>query len=234
MSHPFLLIRHHARATALIAGVVLVLAAGMSAPAAAQDKEAIKIELPQPYFGGTPLDYFGPNLEKPNYKPRPPFMAPKGTTNVALGKAVSSSDADPEFGALDLLVDGDKGYRPKRVLGLANGHQWVQVDLGAPHHLYAFLLWHYHAEERVYFDMAVQVASDAEFTKDVQFVFNNDHDNSAGLGVGSDKEYVEDYRGKLVDMKGVKGQFVRLYTMGNTSDELNHYVELEVFGKPAE
>jgi hypothetical protein len=161
-------------------------------------------------------------------------MAPKGTTNVALGKAVSSSDADPESGTLDLLVDGDKGYRPESVLALAHGHQWVQVDLGAPHDLHAFLLWHYHAEERVYFETAVQVASDAEFTKDVQFVFNNDHDNSAELGVGPDKEYVEDYRGKFVDMKGVTGQFVRLYSLGNTSDEGNHYVELEVFGKPAE
>lgn len=235
MNHPFSLTRRRqSRGMAVIAGAALLWAAAMGAPAAAQDEVAIKIELPQPYFGGTPLDYFGPNLEKPNYKPRPPFMTPKGTTNVAKGKVVTSSDPDPEFGSLAFLVDGDKDYRKKSLLALAAGHQWIQIDLGASHELYAFALWHFHEGERVYFDVAVQVASDAGFAKDTQFVFNNDHDNSAGLGVGADKEYIEDYRGKFVDMKGVTGRYVRLYTKGNTSDDLNHYVEVEVFGKPSE
>ena len=48
--------------------------------AVAEDaKVELKLELPEPYFGGTPLDYFGPNLEEPDYKPRPPFQVPANT-----------------------------------------------------------------------------------------------------------------------------------------------------------
>ena len=35
----------------------------------------------------------------------------------------------------------------------------------------------------------------------------------------------------VLDAKGKKGRYVRLYSNGNTSDELNHYCEVEVFGK---
>ncbi len=242
MNHPFSLGHRQSPATARNVGAAFLAAALMGftfataicCPAAAEEEEAIEIELPEGYFGGTPVDYFGPNYEKPSYKPRPPFMAPKGTENVAAEKDVSSSDLDPKAGSLEFLVDGDKSYSHDSLLRLADGHQWVQIDLGEPHRLYAFLLWHYHQKERVYFDVAVQVASDAKFTKDVQFVFNNDHDNSAGLGVGKDKEYLEDHRGKLVDLKGVTAQYVRLYSKGHSTGYGNTYVEVEVFGKPVE
>jgi len=80
------------------------------------------------------------------------------------------------------------------------------------------------------------VASDPDFISDVQTVFNNDDDNSSGLGVGSDMNYVETSEGKLIDIvnKGVKGQYVRLYSMGNNSNDQNHYLEVEVYGKLAQ
>ncbi len=201
-------------------------------PASWAADEPIKFELPEAYFGGTPLDYFGPNLEKPNYKPRPDFMAPAGAANVSKGKTVTSGSA-AAFGDLKMLTDGDKGYKKSSLLGLPAGQQWVQIDLGANHDLYAILLWHFHEGERVYFDVAVQVADDAEFTKNVQVVYNNDHDNTAGLGEGKQQEYIENYKGRLMDIKGAKGRYVRLYSKGNTSDDTNHYVEAEVFGTPA-
>jgi hypothetical protein len=37
----------------------------------------------------------------------------------------------------------------------------------------------------------------------------------------------------LIDAKGVKGRYVRLYSKGNTTNKLNHYIEVEVFGKSA-
>jgi len=37
----------------------------------------------------------------------------------------------------------------------------------------------------------------------------------------------------LIDAKNVKGRFVRLYSNGNTANKLNHYIEVEVWGKPA-
>ena len=64
-------------------------------------------------------------------------------------------------------------------------------------------------------------------------VFNNDYNNSSGLGIGDDKGYVETAEGKLVDAKGVEGRYLRLYSNGNHMENKNHYTEVEVFGKPA-
>ena len=38
--------------------------------------------------------------------------------------------------------------------------------------------------------------------------------------------------GKLVDAKGSRARYVRLYSRGNSANQLNHYVEAEVFGRP--
>lgn len=200
--------------------------------AAAGDQEALPIELPEAFFGGTPLDYWGPNLEPEDFKDRPPFLAPKGTVLVSKGKPVTSSAADPQVGKLAQITDGDKDYAKSALVELADGVQWVQVDLGAEHEIYAVIIWHYHEGKRVYFDIVAKVSNDAAFEKDVTVIYNNDHDNSAGLGVGEDKEYIESNKGRLIDAKGVKGQFVRAYSNGNTANEKNHYVEVEVWGKP--
>jgi len=212
----------------LVAGLVVALGIGAMG---VQADEEIKIELPEPYYGGTPLDYFGPNLEEPTYTKRAPLMAPAGTTNIAKGKAVTSNASSTNFGKLEQITDGLKEYQEKYVVELPKGHQWIQIDLGAPSTISAIVMWHFHAAERVYFDVAIEVADDAGFTKNVRKVYNNDHDNSAGAGVGEDKEYIEKYDGRLVDAKGEVAQFVRLYSKGNTSDDTNHYVEVDVYGK---
>jgi hypothetical protein len=111
--------------------------------------------------------------------------------------------------------------------------QHVTVDLGAPNEVYAVLFWHFHKTPRVYFDVVVQVADDADFKKNVRTIFNNDHDNTSGLGVGKDMNYVETAEGKLVDAKGSLARYVRLYSKGNNANELNHYVEVEVYGRVA-
>jgi hypothetical protein len=102
----------------------------------------------------------------------------------------------------------------------------------------ALVVWHYHAEGRVYHDVVIQVADDPDLIDNVKTVFNNDFDNSAGLGVGKNLEYIEDFRGKLIDARNdkgesVKGRYVRLYSRGNTANDLNHYIEVAVYGKPA-
>jgi hypothetical protein len=84
----------------------------------------------------------------------------------------------------------------------------------------------------VYHDVVVQVADDPDFIENVRTLYNNDYDNSAGLGVGKDPSYIETSEGRLVDGKGLEARYVRLYSNGNTSNEMNHYVEVEVFGKP--
>ena len=217
--------------------VVTAVAAFIMMPGAPADEDArveLKIELPEPYFGGTPLDYFGSNLEKPNYKPRLPFHVPSGVVNVAKGKPVTSSVTEPEFGEFGFLVDGDKSYKDASLLGIDRGLQWIQIDFGAACDLYALALWHFHQGDRVYFDVMIQVADDAEFTSNVRTIFNNDHENTAGLGAGTDKEYLESYKSKFLDLKGIRARSIRFYSKGNTTDDFNHYVEAEVFGKPAE
>jgi len=79
----------------------------------------------------------------------------------------------------------------------------------------------------------VQTADDAAFTQNVQTWFNNDIKDQAKLGAGKNLYYIESYEGKLVVAKGVKARYVRLYSGGNNANNLNHYVEVEVFGRPA-
>jgi hypothetical protein len=88
------------------------------------------------------------------------------------------------------------------------------------------VVWHFHSQARVYRDVVVQVSDDPTFSKDVTTIY----DNSAA---GKDRPYVETYFGKLIDAKGVKGRYVRLYSNGNTTNKMNHYIEVEVWGKPA-
>lgn len=205
------------------------------APLAARqggDKEVLKLKLPKPMFIGTPTNLKSPNLEVITGKPRGPFYVPKGTTLLSLNKPVRSSDMQPVIGELDMVTDGEKEGGDGYFIELGPGKQWVQVDLGKPYALHAILVWHYHSQARVYRDVIVQVSDDKDFLKGVTTVFNNDHDNSAGLGVGKDKEYIEVAEGRLFDPKGVKGRYVRLYSNGNTSNDLNHYVEVEVYGTP--
>ena len=64
-------------------------------------------------------------------------------------------------------------------------------------------------------------------------LFNNDHDNTSGLGAGQDMNYIETSEGRLVDAKGAIARYVRLYSNGNNANNLNHYVEVEVWGRPS-
>jgi hypothetical protein len=197
----------------------------------------IKIELPKPMFVGTPQDIKVENLEKPLGKPRPDFLAPEGTVNLAKDKPVKSSDEMPIIGEISYITDGDKEAADGSYVELGPLVQHITVDLGKPCELYAIVMWHYHKQPRVYTDVVVQVSNDPDFIKDVKTVFNNDLDNSAGLGVGTDKHYIETSEGKLIDLisqGSPKARYVRFYSNGNTSNDLNHYIEVEVYGKPAQ
>jgi len=195
----------------------------------------VELELPKPMFVGTPQDTKVANLEKPLGHARPPFLAPPGTKNVALGKPVSGSDEEPIIGEIDYITDGDMEAADGSYVELGPFVQHVTIDLEAEYDIYQIIVWHYHKQARVYFDVVVQVADDPDFITNVQTVFNNDIDNSAGFGVGSDKHYSETNEGKLIDVlsKGIKGRYVRFYSNGNTSNDLNHYIEVAVFGKSA-
>ncbi len=211
-----------------IAAVLLAVTAAF-----ADDQVPLKTELPKPLFVGTPVAIKVPNLEPKIAGKRPDFMVPAGTVNLAKGKKVSASDNDPVVGTLDLVTDGDKEGDEGSWVELGPGKQWVQIDLEKDADISAVIVWHFHSQERVYFDVVVQVSDDPAFGKDVQTIFNADAANELGLGAGTDRPYIESYQGKLIDAKGVKGRYFRLYSKGNTTNKLNHYIEVEVFGKPA-
>ncbi len=195
-----------------------------------QEKEVLELELPKPMFVGTPTNIRTPNLEKITGKRRGPFYVPKGTKLLSLNKPVTSSDMMPIIGELEYVTDGEKSGEAGYYVELGPGLQYVQIDLGDIYQIHAILVWHYHSQARVYRDVVVQVSDDHDFISDVKTVFNNDHDNSSGLGIGRDKEYIETNEGRLMDPRGVKARYVRLYSNGNTSNDMNHYVEVEVYG----
>jgi hypothetical protein len=190
------------------------------------------IELPKPGMEGTPPNFNIPNLEKPSAKARPPFLVPEGVTNVAKDKTVTSSEKSPLVGDLTMITDGDTEQVEGNDVELGPGVQWVTIDLAAPQEIFGILFWHYF-QPRVYYSVIVQTADDEAFTKNVQTWFNNDINNKAKLGAGKNLNYIETYEGKLVDTKGVRTQYVRLYSAGNNANALNHYIEVEVFGRPS-
>jgi hypothetical protein len=209
--------------------VLMLLLAALLVPLAAQqaaEKEVLKLQLPKPMFIGTPTNIKSPNLEVITGKSRAPFMVPVGTKLLSLKKPVRSSDMQPVIGELDMITDGEKEGGDGYFVELGPGKQWVQVDLGKPYALHAILVWHYHSQARVYRDVIVQLSDDKDFLKGVQTIFNNDHDNTSGLGIGKDKEYIEVAEGRLVDPKGARARFVRFYSNGNTTNEI------EVYGTP--
>ena len=191
----------------------------------------LKLQLPRPMFIGTPVNLRTPFLEKPSKERRPDPLVPAGTTNVALKKPVSASDDQPTLGELRQVTDGDKDGIEGSYVEIGPGKQHFQIDLKEQYRIYVIVVWHYHNQARVYRDVVVQLADDPQFTANVRTVFNNDQDNSLGFGAGEDFEYIETHEGRLIDAKGASARYVRLYTNGNTDNDLNHCTEVEVYGR---
>ena len=201
---------------------------------AEEPKVPLKTSYPKEILSGTPPEVLAmlfPSLSPPVAK-APKFLVPPGTSNLALHKKVTSSDSLPILGELSYVTDGNKKGIDGSIVELGPMKQWIQIDLKKKSAIHAVYVWHYFREARSYRDVVVQVADDAEFTRNVRTIYNNDLDNSLKLGVGRDRPYIDTFFGKLMDAKGVQGRYLRLYSCGNTANDSNHYVEVEVFGIP--
>lgn len=215
------------------AALALVILTGTVRADDAKTTEALKLQLPAPTLKGTPEDLpTGPNIEPLSDKPRPDFKVPAGAKNVAADKPATSS-VKPFTGETSQITDGKKEAFDYDSVEMKKGTQWVQVDLGGSFAIHAIAMWHDHRYIQVMRDVIVQVSDDPEFKTGVTTLFNNDNDNSSGLGVGTDREYFETHFGRIVDGKGTKARYVRGYTKGSTLSALNCWQELEVYALPA-
>lgn len=148
------------------------------------------------------------------------------TVNLAPASIISSSSS---FSGISYITDTQTSST-NRAAKASPGLKWVQLDLGAVHELNTIKLWHYYGDGRSYRDVIVQLSNDPTFSSGVVTVFNNDMDGSAGLGVGTDSEYVETSFGKMLSFNPVDARYARFYSNGSNATGWNHYVEIEVYG----
>lgn len=198
---------------------------------AAEELVPLKPELPQAAFVGTPKDAPAGTADVESGHLAKPLMIPKDAVNIAPKATLTTSDTKASPRVLAKITDGDKEARDASVVLLRKGPQYVQFDFGSPKELFALVIWHAHDTPKVYHDVVVQVADDADFTKNVHTLFNNDKENVLGRGVGTNREYFETNEGKTIDAKGEKAQFARLYSKGSTDSSLNEYTEVEIYGR---
>ncbi len=214
--------------------VVASVSTGSLQAADGGDMVPLALKLPAPAFKGTPKDIPLSSFVEPlSDKPRAPMMVPAGLSNIAKGAKVTCSDKNATADALAKVIDGDKEASEESIIYLRKGTQWVQLDLGSPQEIYAIVVWHAHNSAKVYHAVVVQASDDQDFIQNVKFIFNNDQENKSGLGVGTDREYFETHEGRLINGKGVKARYLRLYSKGSTESALNEYTEIEVYGRPA-
>jgi hypothetical protein len=220
----------------VILTVSILTLASTSCSRAADDKVPLAIKLPAAAFKGTPKELPEGTVVEPmideKVGPAPLLVAP-GCVNLVAGLKPTCTDTNASAEKLAKITDGDKEAYETSIVLLRKGVQNITFDLGKPAELYAILIWHAHDASKVYRSVVVQIADDAAFTKNVRTVFNNDAENKAEQGVGTDKQYYEQHYGKRIVLKGDKAQFVRLWSRGSTESALNEYTEVEVWGKPA-
>jgi hypothetical protein len=212
---------------------VAVLASALALTASAQEKEALTLQLPAPTLKGTPEQLpTGPNIEANSDKAPAAMQIAKGAKNVALGKKVTTSVKPFSETQPEALTDGKKEAFDYDTVEMKKGSQWVQVDLGEAFKIEAIAIWHDHRYIQTMHDVIVQVSDDPEFKTGVITLFNNDTDNSSGLGIGTDREYFERHFGRVFDGKGSKARYVRGYTKGSHLSALNCWQEIEVYALP--
>ena len=133
----------------------------------AKSTAPLVLNLPAHTLKGTPEDLpAGPNIEPLSDKAPTPLQVPKGVTNVAAGKPVTSS-VPPFLGELTQITDGKKEPLDDDAVEFKKGVQWVQVDLGQSFAIYAIAMWHDHRYVQAMHDVILQVSDDPEFKSGV-------------------------------------------------------------------
>ena len=180
-------------------------------------------------------------------KPRPPIIVPEGCDTLLSSGCEVTSNA-PDIVPPDMLQDiTDEKTVPDEAYDVEfrGGLQWIQVDLGSAKEIHAICIWHYFQgtglfNQRAYRDVVCRISNDPEFVDGVITVFNNDYDNSAGFGVGKDKEFAETPYGRPFAVDAVKGRYIRWYNSGyvhnsrgsgNSVYRGSHFTKIAIYGK---
>ncbi len=155
-----------------------------------------------------------------------------GMKNLARGITPTTNGSDNSDSGIGWATDGAHGSGGS-AWNVGTGKKYAQIDLGWSRWVDSLRVWHYFADKRRYHDVIFQLSDDATFGRRVTTVFNNDLDNSAGLGAGTDGEYNETVTGKIVHFAPVQARYVRLYSNGHTKGSGNHYAEIMVGQGPS-
>ncbi|HZG58843.1 fibronectin type III domain-containing protein [Paenibacillus sp.] len=166
--------------------------------------------------------------------------------NVALHKPVTASTTDLFGGALSVITDGSASGDGYAGIRTTAGPQYYQVDLGASYALNRLRIVNdWGASSGAYRtnkDVIVQLSNSATFASGVTTAYNNDADNTVGLGAGTDPEYQEpiDGSGKWIDLAApANARFVRVWGNGhvradNTTHAVNTPIEFEAYADPGD
>jgi hypothetical protein len=189
---------------------------------------------------GTPLVNTDPPWYEPAATNTPTLNIPKGSTNLAAGKPVTSSDMEPIIGELKYITDGNKDLQDITSCVELFGKHHVQIDLLTNATIYAIWVWHNNSKMSAHLmpnvdvpnDVVIQLGYEPTFTNNTTTVFNADSDNSLGLGKGKDMPFGIFQYGKVIHIPPTPARFIRVYGRGGKLDETTKYVEIEVYGKP--
>ena len=136
--------------------------------------------------------------------------------NVAYLKPVTAS-AEVGGGTdfpLRNATDGITDVENNWVGNVGAGPQWYLVDLEEEFDLGSVHIWR--IAGRTYRDCIIQLSTDPNFEENVTTVYNNDTDNSSGLGAGEDEEYVETTEGMKIVFDGpVRARYIKLWSRGS-------------------
>ncbi len=111
---------------------------------------------------------------------------------------------------------------------VGSGSKYLQMDLGESNAIDQIRFWHNYDDGRTYSDVVVQLSNDILFNNGVTTVYNNDTDNSLGLGAGTEEPYAETFTGKTLEFDTVTARYIRLWSNGSNIDSLNEYAEVQV------
>ncbi|ASI93053.1 endo-beta-N-acetylglucosaminidase [Vibrio mediterranei] len=153
------------------------------------------------------------------------FVTPTlSTFNAAKGKLVSTIETSVN---LERITDGiwnsTHAYADLQA-GLAS----IEIDLEKVESVKGVKTWRYFGDGRVYKDIVIQLLDEKHDV--LKTLFNNDQDSSSIFGPGNDNEYSERDLGYWVgtNENNIDARYIKLSSQGSSTNEGNHYVEVEV------